>query len=121
MTAAEEFLAWWQKYPSKVGKLAALPAFTKARKLATFEELMSGVDRYIVNKPDYAEWAHPKTWLNQGRWMDEPRTTERRVASRIGSDERRISPKGIVSPCPHVPPCEKTWDCGMKQLAEMRA
>jgi hypothetical protein len=71
MTIAEEFDAWWAVYPRHVAKLAAQKAFIKARKRATFTELIDGVQRYIKGKPQYADWCHPSTFLSQGRWLDE--------------------------------------------------
>jgi hypothetical protein len=67
-----EFLIWYEQYPRHVGKLAAERAFLKARRIADLEELIDGIARYRKTKPSYADWAHPATWLNQGRWMDEP-------------------------------------------------
>ena len=69
MSRFDEF---WALYPRKVGKLKAEPAYGKALKLASHEKIMDGVRRYLKSKPAYADWAHPTTWLNAGRWMDEP-------------------------------------------------
>jgi hypothetical protein len=69
-TMQAEFNEWWDSYPRKVGKLAAMKAYEKARRMATAKELREGVGRYIQHKPNYADYAHPTTWLTQGRWMD---------------------------------------------------
>lgn len=66
-----EFEEFWKKYPRKIGKLLARKAFTTARKQATQQELLDGVDAYIQHKPGYADFAHPGSWLRAGRWMDE--------------------------------------------------
>lgn len=68
------FAIWWQLQPNKVGKDAAERAFAKVRKSGrvTFAELMDGLKRYIATKPPTRDWCHPTTWLNQGRWADEP-------------------------------------------------
>lgn len=71
-----DFEVFWQAYPRKVGKLAAMKAYAKARKIATAAELLTGIERYKRLKPAYADYCHPATWLNQGRWMDEPDTVE---------------------------------------------
>lgn len=71
-----DFTAFWALYPRKVGKLAAQPAYKKALRHATHDEIMEGVRRYLNGKRSYADWAHPTTWLNQGRWMDEPDTID---------------------------------------------
>jgi hypothetical protein len=49
--------------------------YAKVRKGGiTQEELLDGVANYIASKPDYADWCHARTWLSQGRWLDEPDT-----------------------------------------------
>ena len=68
-TGFDEF---WALYPRRCGKLKAEPAYRKALKLASHEDIMNGVRRNLESKPVYADWAHPTTWLNAGRWMDEP-------------------------------------------------
>ena len=78
-----EFETFWQVYPKKVGKLAAQQAYKKARRLATAEMLLAGVERYTRNKAEYADWCHPTTWLNQGRWMDEDTAPTPRVDKRL--------------------------------------
>ncbi len=74
-----EFDTFWQAYPRKIGKLAAMKAYRKALTLAKPEEILAGVKLYIENKPDYADWCHPTTWLNAGRWMDEYESTRQEV------------------------------------------
>ena len=79
-----DFDVFWQKYPRKVGKLAAIKEFSKARRSATLEAILEGVETYKRSKPEYADWCHPKTWLSQGRWMDEPEsvaTTFKKIMS----------------------------------------
>lgn len=83
------FSTFWSAYPLKVGKLAAMRAFSKALRQATASELLRGVERYKATKPAWQQWAHPATWLNQGRWLDEvPHAAE---------------PKQWA--CPDHPPC----------------
>jgi hypothetical protein len=68
------FDVWYDGYPNKVGKGAAVEAFDKVRRgrKATFAELIAGRDRYIRTKPPDRSWCNPATWLNQQRWLDEP-------------------------------------------------
>lgn len=66
-----EFEAFWRAYPRKVGKFDAMLSYQNARKVATAKDILAGVSGYMAHKPEYADWCHPKTWLNQGRWMDE--------------------------------------------------
>lgn len=66
------FDAFWSHYPRRVGKLVAMKAYEKAMKLATHEQIMAGVELYRAHLPREAQYiAHPATWLNQGRWLDE--------------------------------------------------
>lgn len=71
MNPSTGFDLFWHNFPRKVGKLAAIRSWGKAIKLAKPEEILSAVERYKKGKPAYADWCHPATWLNQGRWMDE--------------------------------------------------
>jgi hypothetical protein len=66
-----EFDTFWAAYPRKTAKFDAMKAYAKARTLASAEEINDGVARYIKGKPEYADWCHPATFLNKGRWMDE--------------------------------------------------
>lgn len=67
-----DFDAFWSRYPRRVGKLAAMKAYEKALKLASHEQIMAGVELYRQHPPSEAQYiAHPSTWLNQGRWLDE--------------------------------------------------
>lgn len=75
---AAAFQAFYSAYPRKVGREGAERAFAKAakrtgsfqviidgaRRLAADPNLPSGKDRNFI--------PHPTTWLNQGRWDDEP-------------------------------------------------
>ncbi len=67
-----DFDQFWQAYPRKVGKLAARKAFDKAiRNGATLTQILAGIGLYLQYKPVYADYCHPASWLNAGRWMDE--------------------------------------------------
>lgn len=66
------FDEFWALYPRRVGKIAARKTYDAALKIASHDEIMEGVQRYLKAKPVYADWCHPATWLCQGRWMDEP-------------------------------------------------
>lgn len=69
---ASGFESWWSVYPHKVGKDVAMKAFVTARKQADVSVMIEGVKQYIANKPPDRPWCNPATWLNQGRWKDEP-------------------------------------------------
>ena len=69
-----DFDLWWDQYPHKIGKKAALRSYERARKEASAQTLLDGVKAYIRHKPRERSWCNPATWLNQGRWDDEPAT-----------------------------------------------
>jgi hypothetical protein len=69
------FNAFWNLYPRKQGKIEAEKAFHKALQTVTADELMAAVFRFAhdPNLPTNKRFiVLPATWLNQGRWMDEP-------------------------------------------------
>ena len=69
------FISFWQTYPLKIGKLAAAKSYAKATNGSdtTPELILAAVVKYRDNPSrDPKFTAHPATWLNQGRWTDEP-------------------------------------------------
>jgi len=70
---SNEFDEWYSRYPKKEAKDAARKAFIKARKAASLQELLDGLDRYVasVSGKQREFIALPATWLNAGRWQDE--------------------------------------------------
>jgi hypothetical protein len=69
----DEFDRWYAGYPRKEAKDAAKKAFIKARKSASLQELLLGLEQYIkTTKGQERRFiALPATWLNAGRWQDE--------------------------------------------------
>ena len=67
------FEMFWQAYPKKVGKQAALKAFQRVK--TPVETLLTAIERQKCGD----QWSrengryipNPATWLNQGRWDDE--------------------------------------------------
>lgn len=98
----DDFGVFWQRFPLKVGKLAAIKAYIKARRIATAEDILNGIDTYIANKPDYADWCQPTTFLNQGRWMDEHPGVV-------------VKQRWSWADCPHV------LKCGSETLCEIQS
>lgn len=101
-----EFDRFWRAFPKRVGRLAAQRAFQKARKIATLADILGGVATYTRTKPSYADWCHPATWLNAGRWMDEV--------------EAKPAPLGAArrwqwEDCPHQPHCGSAGRCLQRQ------
>lgn len=108
----QDFETWWQKYPRKVAKFAAQKAYRKARRMASVQELIDGIDRYVAHKPAYADFCHAATWLNSGRWLDEHDAC---VTSAV--------PLYTERQCPHEPRCENpgAWACVRKtQIDELK-
>jgi len=70
------FDEFWQLYPRKIGKLDAQRSYEKALTRATIDQIREAVKKFAraVEKKDPQYVAHPATWLNQGRWDDEPMT-----------------------------------------------
>lgn len=70
----QDFEDWWRVYPHKVGKDAAAKAYRKALTRTDSPTLFAKAQAFAAEQtgkdPQYI--AHPSTWLNQGRWMDEP-------------------------------------------------
>jgi hypothetical protein len=83
MSYATDFGAFWDRYPRKVGKLAAFKAYQKARSQASADEILAGVENYRAHLPSDAQFiCHPTTFLNQGRWMDSYETPTPHVKPR---------------------------------------
>ena len=95
------FSEFWKAYPRKVGRKAAHKAFAKAwtSLVAAGSEptdILTGVALLAAdpNKPSKEFLPHPSTWLNEGRWDDEPypereKTKEELEAIRAEQYKRR--------------------------------
>lgn len=67
----QDFDEWYGEYPRHVARAAALRAYRAARKKTDRETLLNAIPIYKKNKPDYADWKYPATWLNGECWKDE--------------------------------------------------
>lgn len=68
----DDFVRFWEAYPRKVGKGAALKAWNAARRKETAEVIISAVQEYAaspVARTDFVK--HPTTWLNGECWADD--------------------------------------------------
>jgi len=67
------FDAFWDEYPRRVGKQAALKAWAKAVKNTSALVILGGALR-LAQDPNREDQftPHPATWLNEGRWEDDP-------------------------------------------------
>jgi hypothetical protein len=72
----DAFTAFWNTYPRKTSKAAAIKAWPGAIKLAggDLRRIVNGVRRYAAdpNLPEARFIPHPAKWLHDGRWDDEP-------------------------------------------------
>ena len=94
-TDTEAFDRFWSVYPRKAGKQDAQRSFERALKVATLDEILAGAQKYADDPNRVAQFtAHPSTWLNQGRWSDDP------LPRRTNEDARR----GVISTPTIVPP-----------------
>ena len=70
------FDIFWESYPRKIGKQAALKVWKKIKpseafvvKIINAVEQQKKCEQWLKNGGTYIP--HPKTWLNEGRWDDE--------------------------------------------------
>lgn len=89
------FDQFWNAYPLKVGKQAALKAWIKALDAGISPEtIVEGARTYAADPnrhPSYT--AHPSTWLNAGRWEDKalpPRELTDEEIKQQESESRRL-------------------------------
>jgi hypothetical protein len=85
----DRFERFWQAYPKHVGMQAAWRSWVKCK---PSEELLATMLAALAWQCQQDDWLrdggrfvpHPSTWLNQGRWQDEPnhqpRVNERTLA-----------------------------------------
>ena len=69
----DDFDAFWSAYPRREAKAAARKAWVKAVTVADPQAIIAGAQRYRDDPNRESEFtAHPATWLNAGRWEDDP-------------------------------------------------
>jgi hypothetical protein len=67
------FDEFWSCYPRRSGKIKAKDAFRKASKECDPSEIIAGAQAFADDPNRQEEFTpHPATWLNQGRWEDDP-------------------------------------------------
>ncbi len=69
----DDFEEWWKRYPRKTAKGHARAAYAKARRKASAQQLLAGLQRALpkLNAAEERYRPHPATWLNGERWTDE--------------------------------------------------
>jgi len=94
----DRFDAFWDVYPRKVGKDAALKEWLKhAPDAALTEAIIAAVNaqKFSPNwQKDGGQFIpHPRTWLHQGRWQDEVEPQAQRVMSEAAATVFRVLEK----------------------------
>ena len=87
-----QFDEFWKIYPLKVAKQAALKAFEKAISHTSPEIIIRGAQAYATDTnrvPAYT--AHPATWLNAHRWLDDALPPREKTAEEKKAEELRLS------------------------------
>lgn len=86
------FEAFWSAYPRKIGKRAAMTAWARLKVNGSFDKVLAAVEQQKRSEQwmrDGGQFIpHPATWLNQGRWDDEP-------ASAIAPSLRVVGPRTV--------------------------
>lgn len=86
--ADPDFAAFWSAYPKKKSKEGARVKWRAALKKTDAATLIAAAERYASERagadPTYT--ALPTTWLNQGRWADEPDMPGNVIAIRGGNE-----------------------------------
>jgi len=83
----DPFDAFWRAYPRRTAKLAAQKAFASAIKRGADPNAMTAAAQSFADSPDRDPQftPHPATWLNQGRYDDQPQEI---YNGRTGKPER---------------------------------
>lgn len=89
MTQEEQFEIFWRSFPRRVAKANARKAFAKAIKLTTLEIMLDAITKYVAHKPSYADYCHPASWLNGGRYEDEYEPVQARASESVDQHRRR--------------------------------
>lgn len=75
-TNTDSFLSFWNLYPRKIGKPAALKKYREKEKDDIEKGLALWCDYWIAAETEQQFIPHPATWLNQERWKDIPPEVE---------------------------------------------
>lgn len=86
--SATSFDVFWHTYPRRTGKKAAQRAWAVVVRVVDPETIIAAAARFRDDPHREDQYtAHPTTWLNQGRWDDDPLPARGRDrGSRVGRD-----------------------------------
>lgn len=84
------FTDFWNVYPRRVGKAAALSAYRKAVHDSDPETINAGARRLAQdpNLPPQQYVPHPATWLNRNGWEDEPYPERQKTRDELLAEEQ---------------------------------
>jgi hypothetical protein len=76
-TLDQNFVLFWSSYPKKIGKKDAEKSWIKSKDKPPLETILKAIE----NQKKSEQWnkdggqfiPNPATWINQGRWDDEPK------------------------------------------------
>lgn len=93
----DPFDAFWRAYPRRTAKLAAQKAFASAIKRGADPNAMTAAAQAFADSPDRDPQftPHPATWLNQGRYDDQPQEQHNGQHGSMG--RTRSNPNSIAS------------------------
>lgn len=89
----QEFDAWYEKYPRKTARADAKKSYLRARKSASAEQILDGINRYNASiSPDFDPQFHPypATWLNRKRWEDDYPATPNKADAKPPSPHLQV-------------------------------
>jgi DNA-binding transcriptional ArsR family regulator len=94
---AQEFEEFWEAYPRKVGKIAAMQAFQKAQQETPAQWIIEGSKRFGTdpNLPEPRFIPYPATWLHRGSWEDGALPTRPLTAEEIVEKSREASRRAL--------------------------
>ena len=99
-----DFEIFWERYPLKVGRKAALKAYQARRRAgAKPDDILAGLTRYLAFKASTQERHHnPATFLGPNEWWTEPWT----IPEAKTAEEKRGNGPGE---CTVDPKFKRTW------------
>jgi hypothetical protein len=103
------FARFWELYPHKVGEDTAARAWVKQGCEAIADEVLAGLERTMdyLTRENRQYVPNPGSWLNAGRWKDEPRRpapTTRKTAANVDVARRFIERGQRSHATSHEPP-----------------
>ena len=115
----DEFESFWAAYPKKVGKKAARDAWKHAKDKPSLADILQAIDKARKSdtwRKDNGQFIpNPSTWLNQGRWDDEPAPVLEAARGLLGGIPSKAMVKITANQEEGVPPPPEV----LEQLARL--